>query len=59
MLLQANKTLIANSWDQYVSAIIEYYNATSGSTQLSNGTATPGELAMYRRPRSISWLTCW
>lgn len=39
----ANASLAPNSWDQYVSAIIEYYNVTSGSTQLSNSTAAPAE----------------
>ena len=43
MDMQANASLAPNSWDQYVSAIIEYYNVTSGSTQLSNSTAAPGE----------------
>jgi hypothetical protein len=41
--LQANASLAPNSWEQYVSAIIEYYNVTSGSTQLSNSTAAPGK----------------
>lgn len=41
--MQANASLAPNSWEQYVSAIIEYYNVTSGSTQLSNSTAAPGE----------------
>lgn len=43
MNMQANASLAPNSWEQYVSAIIEYYNVTSGSTQLSNSTAAPGE----------------
>jgi hypothetical protein len=57
--MQANRTLAANSWDQYVSAIIEYYNVTSGSTQLSNSTAAPGDLPLlWRWPEQPQRVTC-